>query len=282
MTRLLKNTCNVKNNIYKIIPVVIALFFFVACNNKENKKSTPSTDTGPTPELVNLRKAIALRPDSLGLRYLLMNELLNNKLYNEALAQSDTLLKIDTASAAVWYRRGDILLQKGDTAASIQALQNALKGGPLFMEPQLQLAAIYSDQSKPETVVVADRIIQYAQDQKYATQARYIKGLYYSNINDNAKALEQFNECIKNDYTFLEAYVEKGLLLYDQKKYVDALKVFEQTIQVSNGFAEGYYNAGRCEEALGNKTEAITYYQKAIGLDKSLTAAQEALSKISK
>ena len=186
MILLLKNTCNVKSNIYKIIPVVVALFSFVACNNKEDKKSTPSTDAGPTPELVNLRKAITLRPDSLGLRYLLMNELLNNKLYNEALAQSDTLLKIDTASAAVWYRRGDILLQKGDTAASIQALQNALKGGPLFMEPQLQLAAIYSDQSKPETVVVADRIIQYAQDQKYATQARFIKGLYYSNMNCNS------------------------------------------------------------------------------------------------
>lgn len=253
---------------------------FAACNNTGDKKTVSATEPSVTPELINLRKAIALRPDSLGLRYMLMEELLNNKLYNEALAQNDTLLKVDTSSAAVWYRRGDILLQKGDTVAGVQALQNALKGGPLFMEPQLQLAAIYANQSKVEAITVADKIIQYAQDQKYATQARFIKGLYYSNINDKTKALDQFNECIKNDYTFLDAYVEKGLLLYDLKKYEDALKVFEQTIQVSNGFAEGYYNAGKCEEALGNKAEAITYYQKAIGLDKSFTAAVDALKRV--
>ncbi|MFT3705765.1 MAG: tetratricopeptide repeat protein [Agriterribacter sp.] len=271
-----------KNKSISCIIAVTGIAWLIACNNGDDKKNPPIDAVGPTAELVNLRKAIALRPDSLGLRYMLMDELLKNKLYNEALAESDTLLKVDTASAAVWYRRGDILLQKGDTVASIQALQNALKGGPLFMEPQLQLAAIYSNQSKPEAVAVADKIIQYAQDQKYATQARFIKGLYYSNINDKTKALEQFNECIKNDYTFLDAYVEKGLLLYDQKNYKEAMRVFEQTIQVSNGFAEGYYNAGRCEEALGNKAEAITYYQKAIGLDKSFTIAQEALARVSK
>jgi tetratricopeptide (TPR) repeat protein len=269
-----------KSSICKLAAGIAVVLFAVACNNEGDKKSRPSADAGPTPELVNLRKSIALRPDSLGLRYMLMDELLKNKLYNAALAQNDTLLKVDTSSAAVWYRRGDILLQKGDTAASILSLQNALKGGPLFMEPQLQLAAIYANQSKGEAITVADKIIQYAQDQKYATQARFIKGLYFSNINEKTKALEQFNECIKNDYTFLDAYVEKGLLLYDLKKYAEALKVFEQTVQVSNSFAEGYYNAGRCEEALGNKQEAVSYYKKTLGLDNAFTAARDALKRL--
>lgn len=68
----------------------------------------------------------------------------------------------------------------------------------------------------------------------------------------------------------MDAYIEKGLLLYDQQDYKAALAVFEQTIQVSNTFAEGYFNAGKCEEALGNKEEAKSYFEKAYGLDKNL------------
>ena len=38
--------------------------------------------------------------------------------------------------------------------------------------------------------------------------------------------------------------------------------------------------AGRCEQALGKKEEAINYYKKALGLDKNLTAARDALEKL--
>jgi len=269
-----------KSNIYSTIISVLAALLFSACNGGSDAK--PVDETAPTPELTHLRKAMALRPDSVGLRYLLMDELLKNKLYAEAIAQNDTLMKLDSTSPVLLYRRGDIQLQKGDTTAGVLSLQLAIKSGPMFMEPQLQLAAIYADQSKPDALVIADNIIHLSQDPKYSTQARFIKGLYYSNINDKPKAIEQFNECIKNDYTFLDAYVEKGLLLYDLKNYAEALKVFEQTIQVSNGFAEGYYNAGRCEEALGNNENAVTYYQKALGLDKTLTGASEGLKRLGK
>ncbi|HRP58228.1 tetratricopeptide repeat protein, partial [Agriterribacter sp.] len=128
-------------------------------------------------------------------------------------------------------------------------------------------------------ITTTNKVIRIAPDPRIRSEARFIQGLYYSNTNDKAKALASFDECIKNDYTFLDAYVEKGLLLYDSKDYKAALAVFEQTIQVSNTFAEGYYNAGRCEEALG-KEEAKLYYQKALGLDKDLSAAGEGLKRL--
>ena len=248
-----------------VITAITVLFF--ACNGNTDKSNN---QPGKTAELILLQKQVAAQPDSVGLRYQLMNELLKNNLYTEALVQNDTLLQGDSTNAVFWYRRGAIQLQKGDTASAIAAMQTSVQKEPMFMEPLLDIASVYAAQSDSNAIAATNKVIQVTPDPKLKSEAIFIQGLYYSNINDKAKALVSFDECIKSDYTFLDAYVEKGLLLYDSKDYKAALAVFEQTIQVSNTFAEGYYNAGRCEEALGNKEEAKLYYEKAHGLDKRL------------
>jgi tetratricopeptide (TPR) repeat protein len=264
-----------KYHIPGIVTALTVLFF--SCNDSGDKTSAAATKAA---ELLVLEKQVAARPDSVGLRYQLMNELLKNNLYAEAMAQNDTLLKADSANAVFWYRRGAIQLQQGDTGKAIASMQTAVQKEPMFMEPLLDIASVYAARSDSNAITATDKVIRIASDPRIRSEARFIQGLYYSNTNDTAKALASFDECIRNDYTFLDAYVEKGLLLYDSKGYKAALAVFEQTIQVSNTFAEGYYNAGRCEEALGNKAEAKLYYQKALGLDKDFKAAKDALERL--
>ena len=262
------------------VSFLLVAFFFCACNTSPDHTTTvPETDN-PAVTIQKLQQAVTAKPDSAGLRYLLMDALLAGNRFKDALTQNDTLLAADSSNAGLWYRRGAIFLQSGDTAGSITALKRSVEKAPMFAEPLLQLSAVYANQLKPEALSIADRIINLAEEPRVASQARFIKGLYYSNINNKAKALEAFDECIKNDYTFLEAYIEKGLLLYDQQNYAEALKVFERAIQVSNTFAEAYYQSGRCQEALGNNAEAILNYQKTLGLDKGFTAAREAMERL--
>lgn len=264
-----------KNYITAIVTGVTTILF--SCNGNADKTKNTS---GKTAELILLEKQVASRPDSVGLRYQLMNELLRNNLYTEAIAQNDTLLQGDSANAVFWYRRGAIQLNKGDTTAGIASLQTAVQREPMFMEPLLDIASVYAAKFDSNALKATNRVLQITPDPKLKSEARFIQGVYYSNINDKSKAIASFDDCIKNDYTFIDAYVEKGLILYDAKDYKAALAVFEQTIQVSNSFAEGYYNAGRCEEALGNKSEAKSYYEKALGLDKTLTGASEGLKRV--
>ena len=269
-----------KTRRFNILVLLLAVFF-CACNTSPGKSnSAEGKEETPSVTIAKLQQAVVAKPDSAGLRYLLMDELLKDSRFKEALTQNDTLLSIDSSNAGVWYRRGAIFLQSGDTVSSITAFKKAVESAPMFAEPLLQLSAVYANQLKPEALAIADRIINLAEEPRVASQARFIKGLYYSNMNDKAKAIEQFDECIKNDYTFLEAYIEKGLLLFDQQNYAEALKVFERAIQVSNTFAEAYYQAGRCQEALGDNAEAKLNYQKTLGLDKNFTAAREALEKL--
>lgn len=263
------------------IPVVVLIAVCCACNTAPgNNNNAEAKEETPSVTIAKLQQAVRAKPDSAGLRYLLMDELLKDNRFTEALTQNDTLLGIDSSNAGLWYRRGAIFLQSGDTVNAIAALKKSVEKAPMFAEPLLQLSAVYANQLKPEALTIANRIINLAEEPRVASQARFIKGLYYSNINNKVKALEAFDECIKNDYTFLEAYIEKGLLLYDQQRYAEALQVFERAIQVSNTFAEAYYQCGRCREALGDKAEAKLYYQKTLGLDKDFAAAREALERM--
>lgn len=241
--------------------------FFFACNGGD--KPEQSEKAADLAAVATLQKKLQLAPDSLGIRYQLMNALAKTGDYKAAILQNDTLLLDDDGNAPVLYRRGSILLESGDTAAAITALKQSSAVAPMFSEPLLQLAAIYANQGNAEAVQIADTLIKGSQEIRTTSQARFIKGLYYSNINNNPAALAAFDECIQNDYTFLEAYIEKGLLLFDEKRYQEALPVFERAIQVSNTFAEAYYQAGRTQEALGNEAAAKDYFQKANGLDKS-------------
>ncbi len=246
--------------------LLFAGLFMIACNSgNESVQDEKATDLAT---VATLQQKLRLAPDSLGIRYQLMNALAKVQDYKNALLQNDTLLMDDDANAPVLYRRGAILLESGDTSAAIAALRQSSAAAPMFSEPLLQLAAIYANQGNAEAIQIADTLIRGSREIRTTSQARFIKGLYYSNINDNPAAIAAFDECIQNDYTFLEAYIEKGLLRYDEKKYQEALAVFERAIQVSNTFAEAYYQAGRCQEALGNENEAKEYYQKAYGLDK--------------
>lgn len=258
--------------------------FLMVVGNWACKWSSDKEDAAGENELsaviTHLQQVVKANPDSAGLRYLLMDRLLQNNQLKEALAENDTLLRLDSSNAGLWYKRGVIELQGGDTVSGMASLKNALQDAPVFSEALLELAAVYANRSNPEAIKVCDEVIHSTEDVRMASQARFIKGLYYSNVNDKKKAEEQFDDCIKSDYTFLDAYIEKGLLLYDQQQYPEALQIFGRAIQVSNTFAEAYYQTGRCLEAMGNKEEAKMNYQKAIGLNKDFAAAKEALRKL--
>jgi tetratricopeptide (TPR) repeat protein len=127
--------------------------------------------------------------------------------------------------------------------------------------------------------VICDSLLRHDTIEKKA-EPFYFKGIYYSNINDKAKALDHFNKAIQNDYTFLDAYMDKGKILFESKKYNDAIKTFQLALKVSVSYADAYYWLGKCQEALGEKDEAKLNYQRAYSLDKSLTEAKDAAERL--
>jgi tetratricopeptide (TPR) repeat protein len=107
-----------------------------------------------------------------------------------------------------------------------------------------------------------------------------IRGIYYRNTKEYTKALTCFNLCINDNYTFMEAYIEKGSLLYDLKKHKESISVFDKATTVNNTFADGYYWIAKNQEALNQVKEAVDNYKRALALDQEFEEARAALKRL--
>ncbi len=201
------------------------------------------------------------------------------------LPQNDTAALLPPADssdpaiyAAYLFRLSEQQERKGDTSAAISTLEKLVQPGELT-QASLRLANLYAATRNQKTISFCNMILASNPDIK-AAEPYYFKGVYYDNLGQAEKAVKEFDASIRADYNFIDAYLEKGRIFYHQKKFKEALGVYEMALKVSNSFPDTYFWIGRCQEALGQKEEALLNYRRAYGLDKTLTEAKEAADKL--
>lgn len=197
---------------------------------------------------------------------------------DEALAVYDHLLGKDSTNFEAWYEKGLLLEKDHDTAAAIHALDKAWQLQPVNTYG-LELAHLYAENRNPAALLICDGILK--KDSAHELlDPLFIKGIYYSNITQYKKAIVQFDSCIRRDWKFTDAYLEKGIAFYEQKQYDSAMGTFLMTVRVSNTYPDGYYWVGRCYEATGHKDQAVLYYRQALALDKDFSEAADHIKKL--
>jgi tetratricopeptide (TPR) repeat protein len=269
-----------KNLLVLLVLVTILLF---ACNNN-NSNSAQQTQDSLQQLLQSFRDSLKKYPTDTLLKYNLVLTLQDAGRYKEAVNVLDSMniSMGDSTQMKVYFdylfKRSELLLLAGDTANAIKTLEFFIIPGELT-EAGLQLANLYAETKNPKTIAFCD-LMNKNDEGKRDPNPDYLKGVYYYNIDDYSKALEMFNSCIKKDYTFLDAYMEKGRILYKQSKFKEAMDVYDIAIKVSNSFADAHLWKGKCQEALGQKEEARISYQRAYAFDKTLTEAKEAADRI--
>lgn len=236
----------------------------------------------PDSGIAFLQKAIKELPNSGLLKIRLANSYAQASKTEEALTICNEIIQnprdaIDLIDAL--SLKSSLLDARKDTAGSLAALEKAYELASFNEELCYTLAFKYAEAKNPKVLRLCDSLIK-ADSLDERAEPHYFKGVYYSNISNVPKAIEQFDRAIQYDYTFLDAHMEKGKIVYDQKKYADAIKIFDMALTVSSSYADAYYWKGKCEEMLGQKDEARLDYQRAYGLDKTLIEAKEAAERI--
>jgi len=268
----------------KLAVLLSLLSLLSACNNNSTK--TVETKDSVQQLLQSYRDSLKKYPNDTLLKYEFVVTLQDAGKYKEAIGFLDSMniTKGDSANFKTYfeylYKRAELLTQAGDTTNAIKTLELFVIPGELT-EAGFQLTNLYAETKNPKTILIADAMNKNDASKKEATPD-YLKGIYYYNINDYDNALKQFNSCISKDYTFLDAYMEKGRILYKQTKYKEAQEVYDLAIKVANTFADAHYWKGKCQEALGKKEDAKISYQRAYAFDKELTEAKEAAERIKK
>jgi tetratricopeptide (TPR) repeat protein len=251
--------------------------FIIACNEPTKQADTISTTSAGVQEDA-LKAVVKNYPDSLLPLQNLVQYYLNGQNYDAALASINQALSKDSIRPDLLDLKSIVAAQKGDSALAIKSLEKAVG---IYPDPQyiIALGALYAETNNPLALEMADALL-IGSKAKAEKEAYFIKGLYYTYKNEKEKSIPFFDKSIAASYTFMEAWLEKGLALYDLKKYKEAAEVLEKAISIQNNFDKGYYYLGLCYEKLNRTEEAIQAYQMALNYDPNYVEVRDALGRL--
>ena len=254
----------------------------ISCNNSGNKIDATDSTGSKSLSIEELKEAVNRYPDSLSLRNTLIDAYLKESDIKNALTEQTEYVRRDSMNPEPISQLAALQLASGDTLSAISNLRKSIAIAPNRAGDKVELGFVYANRKDRTAILIADDILNTFTNPTVKTNARYLKGIYYSNVGDKTRALQQYDSCIIYDYTFLDAHIEKGIILYDLKKYDQSIKSFEKVMSISSTNPEPYYWIGRNYEALGKKDEAADYYKKTLGLDEHFEDAKKALENLSK
>jgi len=258
-------------------PLLVASILFVSCNNnKEDKRSTVSTDPAAVEQ--RMKDAIAAHPDSMLLKEKLIQYYRDNGEYDLALAFTNDVLKTNSNNARLWKIKGTLHFENEDSGQAVMSFEKAVA---LLPEPETitDLGTLYAETKNPKALDMANLLFR-VKKESITRDAFFVRGLYYNYTGDKARAISNMDSCLALDYTYTLAYREKAIALYDQGKYEPALEVLDKAVTVQNNFDEGYYWRGRVLEKLNRKDEAIEAYRRALMYSPDYVEAEAALEKL--
>ena len=197
---------------------------------------------------------------------------------DKALSVLDEILKAYPGQLDALSLKSEILGDMDQPAESLTYLEKAHSLVPSDPVLAFNLAYEYAIAKNVKVLRLTDSLIK--ANTPEIEKAYYSRGVYYSKTGNPGEALSNFNAAAKSNYNFIDAYHDKGELLYTLKKFDEAQRTFELALKIAPSNALFYYWLGKCQEARGFKQEAKANYQRAFGLDKSLEAAKEAADKL--
>jgi tetratricopeptide (TPR) repeat protein len=198
--------------------------------------------------------------------------------YKQALYHLEEQLKTDTGNYYLLFQKGVLLENLNDTPNAIRYYEQALHKLPDMPDVKFALASLYASTGNSKTMALCEMMLK--DTSNFHAEPLYLQGIYFISMKQFGKAIDAFNRSIARDWKYIDSYIEKGKLYFNQKKYNEALQTFELALQVQNTNADVYFWIGRCKEMLNQKEEAIDYYKKTLGLDDTYEEATAALKRL--
>ena len=194
--------------------IIWLLIIFIACNT--NEKQVEPTFTKPN-SIESLKNTLKEYPDSVMLVQDLIEAYRNDGRYDSAIALAELQIKKDSGNAYLWNIKATLHFENGDTLKAIQSLEHAIEIYPL-PEYLAALGTIYAETKSRNALMIAEELSKSNQT-KSVKDAWFIKGLYYNYINEPKKAIPYLDSCLQMDFTYMYAYREKAIALYNLSKY---------------------------------------------------------------
>jgi tetratricopeptide (TPR) repeat protein len=113
-------------------------------------------------------------------------------------------------------------------------------------------------------------------------QGYFLKGIYFANTGNKKEAMIALNQSIVENYRFIDAYIEKAILLYESNEFKKSIKLLQKGIEIDRFQADLYYWIGRNSEKLKDLNESIYAYEQTLTLAPDFENAKIRLDSIHK
>ncbi|MCO6496307.1 MAG: tetratricopeptide repeat protein [Chitinophagaceae bacterium] len=261
----------------RIIFSGLLILFISSCTGNEEESAQLRLSQAT---IEDLEAAVNKYPDSAIIIQELIQAYHKRDNYDSAIALAERTIRRDTGNSYMWNVLASLKFESSDTLGAIDALQHAINDFPL-PEYYVALATIYAGMKDKNALYITDYLLDSTSTSNW-DDAYFIKGFYYNCAGKPQEAIPYLDSCLASNYTYMYAYREKAIALYDMKKYEEAVKVLNRAVTIQNNYEEGYYWLGKTYEKLNKKDSAIESYQFALLYDKEFPEAREALDRLTK
>jgi tetratricopeptide (TPR) repeat protein len=260
---------------YGIGLLILLCFILIACKGDQKSSTYKESDMDSAD---NLLVADSTMSDSTRLQ--LIEKLVNTDQLNAATINIDFLLQKSPDNPAFLFMKADALERMKDTSQAMLYYEKADLAAGLFLQAKMKLLQLGAERGESKALLLADSLMLLPQAQKNHSDILLMKGICFIKQGRLKEAETTFDFILKNDYTYLQAYLEKGWILYDRKEYQKALQIFERSTIVKNDFAEGYFWMAKTYQQQKQMDQAIIHYKKSLALDPELTEARDELKSL--
>ncbi len=184
---------------------------------------------------------------------------------DEAIAQYQKALQINSNYAELHYNFGIALLQKGHVDEAIAQYQMALQLKPGYAEAHINLGiALLKTGKGDEAITHFQEALQIKPDN---TEAHINLGIALLQKGHVDEAVVQFQTALQIKPDDATVHINLGNALLKKGNVDEAIVHYQKALEIKPGDTEACYNLGNALLQKGKVDEAIAHYQKALQIN---------------
>ena len=211
--------------------------------------------------------------------------------YRIALAYLDEAILKNPQNADIYFYKGNVFKELGDTLKAISSFQTATELNPKYYNAYMQIGLLLEKRKDKNAEKYLDNAIKVSdkpEDALYA-KANILKeeGVALADAHKDVQATEKFTRAIENfkkvielDHRNAEACMGIGFTYYQMDSLYAAFHYYELATKIQPTYAGAYYSMGLVMEELNRNKEAIMYFEDCLNIEPDFKKADVHLKKL--
>ena len=232
------------------------IFLFSCGNNNSEKQKLSSSDSLP-PDLVSINQQIDKDRGNPELYFKRAKYFFSEKKFSDAIGDMNIVLKIDSAKPRYYIFLSDLYFTQNKTRDTRDKLRKAISLDTTNTEALMKYSQLFYLLRKYDTAMFyINRSLHY---DKANAVANFQKGMILKEWGDTTKAISSFQDAVKIDQKYYDAYMQLGILFAAKKNHM-ALDYFNDALSIDPNSTETHYAKGKLLQDVGDYDNALAEY----------------------